>query len=93
MTETPGVGVLLRRFRRAGGLSQEALAERAGLSSRGISDIERGLKARPYVDTLQRLADALELSSSDRDLPPRFQATMSRARSLVTGPWLPRAAN
>ncbi len=36
-------GELLRRSRVATGLTQEELAERAGLSARGISDLERGV--------------------------------------------------
>src|SRR5947209_7059233 len=68
MTRETDVGVLLHRFRTDAGLSQEVLAERAGLSSRGISDIERGLKARPHLHTLLRLADALDLSLVDREL-------------------------
>src|ERR1700674_5984939 len=34
-------GVLLRQYRLAVGLSQDALAERSGLSRRGIADLER----------------------------------------------------
>lgn len=33
--------MLLQQYRQAAGLSQEELAERAGLSARGISDLER----------------------------------------------------
>jgi transcriptional regulator with XRE-family HTH domain len=40
-------GRQLRRYRLAAGLSQEALAERAGLSWRTISDLERGVKQGP----------------------------------------------
>jgi transcriptional regulator with XRE-family HTH domain len=58
---------LLRRHRNAVGLSQEELAVRAGLSRRGISDIERGLK-RPYKDTVERLVNALGLTGSERAL-------------------------
>jgi predicted ATPase/transcriptional regulator with XRE-family HTH domain len=61
-------GGVLRRLRRAAGLSQEALAERATLSWRTISDIERGIKRKPQVETFRLLADALELSPQDRDL-------------------------
>ena len=50
----------LRERRRAAGLTQEALAERAGLSARGISDLERGLKA-PQRATVDRLIRALAL--------------------------------
>ena len=44
MTETE-FGDLLRRYRTAAGLTQEELAERAGLSTRGISDLERGARS------------------------------------------------
>src|SRR5262245_30621697 len=65
MTET-GFGELLRRYRMATGLSQEDLAERAGVSTRGISDLERGARQMPRNDTLQLLLQALELSPADR---------------------------
>ncbi len=58
---------LLRRLRILAGLSQEALAERAGLSVRGISDLERGVRRAPHPATLARLADALELDKAARE--------------------------
>src|SRR5260370_22326826 len=54
-------GELLRRHRVAASLTQQELAERAGLSVRGISDIERGLRPSPHGDTAERLAQALAL--------------------------------
>lgn len=54
-------GDLLRRARRHAGLTQEELAERAGLSTRAISDLERGVNRAPRRDTLNMLAEALEL--------------------------------
>ena len=59
-------GALLRGFRLAAGLSQEALAERAGMSARGISDLERGIHRAPYKQTLDLLLDALELDREQR---------------------------
>ncbi len=59
-------GALLRRHRIDAGLTQEELAERAQLSARVISDLERGVNRIPRVYTLRQLADALQLSSSDR---------------------------
>src|SRR5713226_4390644 len=59
-------GDLLRRHRQAAGLTQEALGERAGLSLRGLSDLERGARRTPYRDTVLRLADALDLDEVDR---------------------------
>jgi predicted ATPase/transcriptional regulator with XRE-family HTH domain len=61
-------GDVLRRCRLAAGLTQEELAERAGLSVRGISDLERGVKQRPRRDTVSLLADALGLTSLQRSL-------------------------
>jgi predicted ATPase/DNA-binding XRE family transcriptional regulator/Tfp pilus assembly protein PilF len=59
-------GELLRRFRVASGLSQDDLAERAGLSAHGISDLERGARNRPYPATVHRLSHALRLSETER---------------------------
>jgi predicted ATPase/DNA-binding XRE family transcriptional regulator len=59
-------GTLLRRFRAEAGLSQEALAERARVSRRGIADLERGARRFPFGETVRRLADALDLASQDR---------------------------
>src|SRR5712691_1480260 len=56
---------LLRRHRAAAGLTQQELAERAGLSLRGLSDIERGLRRAPHRDTVLRLAEALHLDEVD----------------------------
>lgn len=59
-------GDLLRRFRRTAGLTQEQLAERAGLSTAGISALERGAKSSPQRETVCRLAEALALAPQDR---------------------------
>jgi predicted ATPase/transcriptional regulator with XRE-family HTH domain len=72
------VGSLLRTFRTVAGLTQEALAERAGIGVRSIQGFELG-ERRPRRDTARRLIDALGLSGSDRShfeaaaqvLPPR----------------------
>jgi len=57
---------LLRQLRSAAALSQEALAERAGLSVRGISDLERGLIQAPRLETVRMLADGLALADDER---------------------------
>lgn len=57
---------LLRRFRLDAELTQEELAEQAGLSARAISDLERGVKLRPHRATVDLLADALQLTAEDR---------------------------
>ncbi|MFJ3816694.1 BTAD domain-containing putative transcriptional regulator [Streptomyces sp. NPDC090056] len=58
-------GLRLRAFRRRAGLSQETAAARAGISTRALRDIERGRVQRPQSRTLQRLAEALGLSSGE----------------------------
>src|SRR5579863_4482216 len=57
---------LLRRYRRALRLTQEALAERAGLSVNAVSALERGVNIAPRKDTVEMLADALQLPNADR---------------------------
>jgi predicted ATPase/DNA-binding XRE family transcriptional regulator len=64
--ETVTFGELLRRFRKAAGLTQEQLAERAGLSRRGINDLERGARRTPRRDTLTLLIEALKLAEEHR---------------------------
>jgi LuxR family maltose regulon positive regulatory protein len=59
------LGDLLRRYRRAAGLTQGALAERAGVSWRTISDLERGVHRAPYRETVAQLARALELDAEE----------------------------
>jgi predicted ATPase/transcriptional regulator with XRE-family HTH domain len=73
---------LLRRHRVAVGLSQEALAERAGLSARAISDLERGARRAPYRETVRLLADALELAPDDR---VALEAAVDRGRGPLGG--------
>ncbi len=58
-------GALLRQHRILAGFTQEALAERAGLSRRAISDLERGVNHTPRPGTLDLLAQALQLSATE----------------------------
>jgi tetratricopeptide (TPR) repeat protein/transcriptional regulator with XRE-family HTH domain len=71
-------GDLLRCAREAAGLSQEALAERAGLSPRGLLYLERG-RHRPHPATLRRLADALALTVPEREAWSRVARSRSSA--------------
>jgi len=79
---TTTFGELLRRHRVAAGLTQEALAARAGLSVYGIQKLERGT-TRPYRDTAARLALALELTP---DEAARFQAAVEPVRRRGSPP-------
>lgn len=57
-------GMLLKQHREAACLTQEALAECAGISARGISDLERGVIRAPRPTTLRLLARALALDAA-----------------------------
>ena len=58
-------GALLRDLRVAAGLTQEELAERAGLSVRGLQKLEAG-ESLPYRATALRLGQALSLEGRTR---------------------------
>jgi predicted ATPase/DNA-binding XRE family transcriptional regulator len=74
------LGAALKDMRAAAGLTQEELAERAGISARTVSDLERGLRAVVHHDTAQRIASALGLEDDRRR---RFVAL---ARGRVSSP-------
>ncbi|MFC6162056.1 helix-turn-helix domain-containing protein [Kribbella jiaozuonensis] len=58
---------LLRTFRTRSGLTQAALAEKAGLSEQAISVLERGTRSRPRMDTIRGLTKALDLTPAEAD--------------------------
>ena len=61
-TDVPDFSYLLRRYRRRSGLTQEELAERAGLSLAAVSLLERGITQAPQKATVDLLSAALGLS-------------------------------
>ena len=77
---TTAFGDLLRQ-RSAAALSQEALAERAGLSRNAISELERGLHHAPRLETVRLLADALAWSTIAALLAAARPALFDRDRS------------
>ena len=67
MAEPPaGFAGVLRRLRAGAALTQQELAEAAGMSPRTVSDLERGLATTPHKDTVRLLADALQLGGQAR---------------------------
>ena len=68
MTDQPELEFagLLRELRVAAQLTQEELAEAAGLSSRTVSDLERGVNRTTHKETARLLADALHLTGPAR---------------------------
>ena len=68
MGEQPALGFagLLRQLRAEAGLTQEELAEAAGVSPRSVSDLERGINRTARKDTAVLLAGALGLAEPVR---------------------------
>ena len=88
-SRTTRFGEALRHYRLAANLTQEQLAQRAGLSRHGINVLELGHRQAPRDRTIARLASALGLSPEDRAafevaghqrLPPREPALVVLSR-------------
>ena len=77
---------LLRRLREQARLTQEELAEAAGLSPRSVSDLERGIHPTARKDTALLLADALSLAGPACEL----FVTVARGRTPAQRCWPPR---
>ncbi len=78
---------LLRAYRRAAQMTQEQLAERAGLSVRALRKLESGTSLAPRRDTIDLLAAALKLSDEQRTL---LEASASQQRFVASAtPSLP----
>jgi len=78
--EIASFGAQLKQLRVAAGLSQEMLAERAGLSAHALSALERGARRVPQRSTLAALVSALNLSEAEQT---ELERTVRRARD----PW------
>jgi transcriptional regulator with XRE-family HTH domain len=88
MHQTSAFGELLRRHRLAAGLTQGDLAKRAGLSTRAVSDLERGVKSRPHPHTVHLLAAALGLEG-----PARAALQVARGQAAHADGGLPRGGS
>lgn len=77
---------LLRQLRKDAGLTQEELAEAARISTRSVSDLERGISVTARKETARLLADALGLAGLARE---EFEAVArgrtSSGRTMVSG--------
>ena len=90
MAERPELGFagLLRQLRAEAGLTQEELAEGAGVSPRSVSDLERGINRTARNDTAVRLAGALGLAEPARSL--FVAAALGRIQAAQEGKFLAR---
>jgi tetratricopeptide (TPR) repeat protein/transcriptional regulator with XRE-family HTH domain len=64
--DEPNFASLLRQLRIEARLTQEELAEAAGISARSVSDLERGVNRSAHKDTALLLAEALGLAGQVR---------------------------
>ncbi len=98
----PSFGDLLQGFRDRAALTQEELAERAGLSADAIGLLERGERQRPRRHTVRQLAGALGLSDEEcarfaaarqaQRAAPRPDAALRPALPLPATTFVGRAA-
>ena len=70
-------GDLLRFYRRRAGMTQAELADKAGMSYRTVSDLERGVRRKTYRTTVEVLCSALQLEPEDA---ARMAASVDRSR-------------
>jgi predicted ATPase/DNA-binding XRE family transcriptional regulator len=80
--ESTALAAHLRRLRLVAGLSQLALAEKAGVSVATIGAIEEGQRRRPYLHTLRALADSLELTGSERAALLSFHVEVAHSEDV-----------
>src|SRR3954465_12663001 len=78
-------GTRLRHLRRTAELTQEALAEKSGLSSQAIGALERGDRRYPHRDPLDRLPPPPRLPAA----PPSTGSPTPSALPATTAPSSP----
>ncbi len=86
MSSIKDVGTVIQVLRVVRGQSQGDLARQSGVRNSSISNYERG-KAEPKFDTLQKLADGLELPFSALEDTQRFidhVRTLKESESLAS---------
>lgn len=79
-------GKLLLEHRRAAGLSQADLSRASGISVRALRDLERGRAQAAQQRSAEVLADALELTGSERELFLTIAKEGRRRTPRPTGP-------
>jgi len=77
-------GEVLRRLRVSAGMTQEYLAQAAGVSADAVGALERGVRLSPRQDTARLLADALGLDDASRQLFMSAAAPRPRHRDPVS---------
>ncbi|MFG6503991.1 helix-turn-helix domain-containing protein [Microbacterium sp. P05] len=94
MADNERAADLIRRLRADAGMTLEQLAEAAGVSVRGISDIERGVTVAPRAATLRALAGGLGLDeAATANLVHSSSSALQPPADLLEGIRPPRLAD
>ncbi len=83
MSGSPTFGAVLRGFRRRARLTQEELAERAGVSVRTIRSLETDRSSTPRFSSVRALAEALDLEAGERQRFERLADLHEQARRMA----------
>ena len=76
------LGARIKDLRKAGGLSQEQLAEKINIDSKHLSRIEVG-NSYPSIDTVENIAKALNVEIKDLFEFPHEENTAELKRSII----------
>src|SRR4051794_14641956 len=74
--------VLLKEHRLARSLTQDRLAERAGVSAKAVAALESGRRKSPRLSTIALLVDALGLDDEQRAVLARAATTVEPESQL-----------
>ncbi len=59
------IGKNIKKYRQKVGISQDTLSKKADLAFHTITKIEAGTTPNPTIETVKKIADALEVSIDD----------------------------
>ncbi len=65
MGRRKGVGQVLKRLREAKALTQDTVAQKAGITQEYVAKLESGAKKNPSLEVLKRLAKAMGVSVTE----------------------------
>jgi len=63
--EKSTIGKNIKKYRNKLGISQDTLSKKANLAFHTIAKIEAGATSNPTIETVKKIADALDVSLDD----------------------------
>lgn len=64
-TNKSELGKKIKKYRKKRGISQDTLSKKADLAFHTIAKIETGATPNPTIDTVKKIADALDVGVED----------------------------